>query len=314
VSQREAAPEGLEAPVDRFLEALHAARGASAHTVVAYAGDLAEIRAHLSREGVTAWSSVEADHVRRWVDASLQRGLDASSVSRKLSALRSFFRHGCRQGWWDRNPAAAVRGPRKRRPLPRALDESEMLKVVRAALDVMGGRGRARAPHPQARLRALRLRATIELLYGSGLRAGEALSLDWRDVDLREGFVRVQGKGGKEREVPMGKHAREALAAWRYASGNPPGDRPVFTTRNGRLSQRQLTKDFARVSRIAAIGRPVTAHALRHSFATHLLEHGADLRTVQELLGHARLTTTEVYTKVTVGRLKRVYARAHPRA
>ena len=133
-------------------------------------------------------------------------------------------------------------------------------------------------------------------------------------VDFNEHYVRVMGKGGKEREVPAGKDALDALARYRYACGNPGAGKPVFSTAFGRLSQRQLTKDFMRLTQVAGLGKTVTAHMLRHSFATHLLDRGADLRSVQELLGHARLTTTEVYTKVTTRRLKRIYSQAHPRA
>ncbi|MEK7475786.1 MAG: tyrosine recombinase XerC [Candidatus Coatesbacteria bacterium] len=307
-------PDSLTARVEKFLQSLSAARGASPNTILAYRGDLAEIAEFITGRNIAAWEDVAVNDVRAYAAAALQRGLGGASLSRRLSALRSFYQHGCRQGWFNANPAAGVRGPRKGRPLPRALDEAEMLKVLRATFEAMKAKETKRLGGQAARQRARRLRALVELLYSGGLRAAEAIGLNWGDVDLREGFVKVTGKGNKERVVPVGKHATEALADYRYACGNPGGNAPVFITKNGRLSQRMLTKDFARLTKLAAIGKPVTAHMLRHSFATHLLEHGADLRAVQELLGHARLTTTEIYTRITAKRLKRIYAKAHPRA
>ena len=307
-------PGTLVDPVAKFLQSLESARGASPHTVLAYRGDLAEIAEFMTGRGIASWKKVAVNDVRAYAARALQRGLGGASLSRKLSALRSFYQHGCRQGWFDSNPAAGVRGPRKGRPLPRALDEAEVLKVLRATFDAMKAKEVKHAGAVSVRQRSRRMRALVELLYGGGLRAAEALGMNWDDADLREGFVKVRGKGNKERVIPIGGKAKDALADYRYACGNPAGDKPVFVTQNGRMSQRMLTKDFARITRLAAIGKPVTAHMLRHSFATHLLDHGADLRVVQELLGHARLTTTEIYTHVTAKRLKRIYAKAHPRA
>lgn len=291
---------------DRFLRALSVEVGASAHTLEAYGRDLDEIGRFLAEtEKVTAWEGVTVANVRAFAAASLRRGLGGSSLARKLSSLRSFFQYGCRQGWFKANPALGVRGPRRGKPLPRALDEAEVLKILRAALSV-GRKGSG--------ARWLRVQAMLELLYGGGLRASEALGLNWGDVDLGRGFVEVLGKGAKERVAPIGRAATAALEAYRAACGHPGDGAPVFVTRWGRLSQRQLAKDFSALTSLASLGKRVTPHMLRHSFATHLLDRGADLRTVQELLGHARLTTTEVYTRVTAKRLKAVYAKAHPRA
>ncbi len=300
------APAGLHVRIDQFLRALSAERGASPHTLQAYRGDLNEITRHLGREGrAGSWEEVSVADVRGFAAESLRRGLGASSLARKLSSLRSFFQHGCRRGWFKANPALGVRSPRRGRPLPRALDEGEVLKVLRAALAV-GIKG--------SNVRWIRVKAILELLYGSGLRASEALGLVWGDVDFAEGFVSVTGKGAKERMVPVGRQSQDALKLYWVACGRPAETVPVFVTRWGRLSQRQLAKDFATLTRLASLGKQVTPHMLRHSFATHLLERGADLRVVQELLGHTRLTTTEVYTRVTVKRLKQIYAHAHPRA
>jgi site-specific recombinase XerD len=288
-----------------YLATLKSVRGASPHTLLAYGGDLDDARRHFAARGIAAWERVTVHHVRAYAADALQRGLKPVSLARRLSALRAFFRHGCRLGWFAANPALGVRGPHRHagRPLPRALDEEEVLKVIRAAWSLPKGR---------FALRTMRVGTLVELLYGGGLRAGEALGLDWDDLDLGAGFVRVRGKGGKEREVPLGAKALAALAAYRAALPRPVG--PVFPGKRARLTQRQLTKDFARLTREAGLGKRVTAHMLRHSFATHLLDRGADLRAVQELLGHARLTTTELYTRVTARRLKRIYAQAHPRA
>ncbi len=302
--------------VTEFLRSLTTTRGASAHTIDAYESDLREVRAFLTGRGLRPWKAVPVQAIRAYAADASARGLAAASLSRKLSTLRSFYKHGMIMGKFTANPALGVRGPRKGRPLPRALDAAEMLKLIRSAAGMIAaGRAAKGATGDAVRRRALRVSALVELLYGSGLRASEALGLDWRDVDLREGFVRVTGKGSKEREVPLGDKSSAALAQLRYAHGNPKGDTPVFISKLGeRISRRMLIKDFHRVSTLAAVGKPVTAHMLRHSFATHLLEHGADLRVVQELLGHSRLTTTEIYTKITAKRLRAVYDKAHPRA
>ncbi len=309
-----AARPAADRDVAVFLQSLTTTRGASAHTIAAYESDLREIRAFLTDKGIKPWKAVPVQAIRAYAADASARGLAGASLSRKLSALRSFYKHGMRMGWFTANPAAGVRGPRKPRPLPRALDATEMLKLLRAATTMPSAEGSG-AVADAGRLRALRIRVLVELLYGSGLRASEALGLDWSDVDLREGFVRVTGKGAKEREVPLGDKSSAALAQLRYSHGNPKGDAPVFISKLGeRISRRMLIKDFHRVSTLAAVGKPVTAHMLRHTFATHLLEGGADLRVVQELLGHSRLTTTEIYTKITAKRLRAVYDKAHPRA
>jgi len=292
--------------LEAFLKAMRAERGASENTITAYRSDLMEfIKYAASESGPREWEGVTVADVRGFAAEALGRGLGGSSLVRHLSSLRSFFRHGCRMGWFKANPALGIRGPRKGRPLPRALDEMEVLKVLRAALEV-GGKG--------SKLRWMRVKAMLEMLYGSGLRAAEALGLDWGDVDFSAGFVKVLGKGSKERVVPAGREALNALKDYREAMGGPKDGEPVFTTRFGRLSQRMLAKDFAALTRLAQLGKDITPHMLRHSFATHLLERGADLRAVQELLGHTRLTTTEIYTKITPKRLLQVYAQAHPKA
>jgi len=288
--------------VETFLKALSAEGGASARTVEAYRSDLADFTSYLAAHGVGKPDDATVANVREYAAEMTRKGLGPATLARHLSALRSFYGHGLRMKWFTANPALGVRGPRRGRSLPRALTEEEVLEVIRAAAG--------------SDKRHLRIMALVEILYGSGLRAGEALGLKWEDLDLPGGFARVCGKGGKERMVPVGGKSRETLVAYRVTLGREPrGEEPVFTSRLGRnLSQRQVAKDFAALTGTAGLGKTVTPHMLRHSFATHLLERGADLRSVQELLGHARLTTTEIYTKITTRRMREVYSRSHPRA
>ena len=223
----------MEGPVDLFLKSLSANRGASAHTLLAYRSDLAAVRSFMTAQGLGQWERVGVGEVRAYVAHAIGAGLGAASLSRRLSALRSFYAHGCRQGWFKANPALGVRGPKKPRRLPRALDEAEVKRLVRAAASLLAVRT-ARGNKPDTlRRRALRVQALVEVLYGGGLRAGEALELDWADVDFDGGFVQVRGKGGKERVIPLGKPAQKALADYRYACGNPPGRSPVFLSKSG---------------------------------------------------------------------------------
>ena len=310
VPGKKAGGGGTLSPVESFLRSLAVERGASPHTVAAYRGDLGNYSAWLARSGHAGGpEGAGTMEVRSYAASFVGSGLSPRSLSRRLSAIRSFYLHGCRHGWFKSNPALGVRGPRRARtgarPLPRALEPNEVLKVIRASL-VVGGRRKSE--------RALRVWALVELLYASGLRASEALGLNWGETDLSGCIVRVKGKGEKERMVPFGRTAQEALRSLKSVAPDAGDGAPVFATPFGRLSQRQLTKDFAAITLRAALGKKVTAHMLRHSFATHMLEAGADLRSVQEFLGHSRLTTTEIYTRVTARRLKQVYARAHPRA
>jgi len=290
--------------IDQFLRSLLAERGASTHTLTAYRSDLADFTSWLGRRGKGGdMSVVSVDDVRLYSSELLHGGLSASSLARHLSSIRSFFSHGCRMGWFKANPALGARSPRRGRPLPRALSEEEMLSVIRASARGTGNRG-------------ARLVAMVELLYGGGLRASEALGMNWGDLDMAGGFVRVRGKGSKERMLPLGQGACDALLDLsRLTDAKISPKDPVFTSRLGtRLSQRQVAKDFAFLTGNAGLDKRVTPHMLRHSFATHLLERGADLRSVQELLGHAKLTTTEIYTRVTAKRMKEIYNRSHPRA
>ncbi len=286
-------------PVSRYLSYLAVERGASAHTQRGYARDLREFERFLAERGGRGLASADPRDVRAWLAWLHGRGLARASVARKLSSLRSCYRFLVRRGVVTRNPARQVRTPRVGPRLPSVLPKDE----ARELLD------RSPAPSPAG----LRDHALLELLYATGIRVAEACALDWRDVDLRQGVVRVVGKGGREREVPVGAAALDALAAYARGGGGAAG--PVFANlRGGRLTTRSAHRIVGRRAREAGLARRVTPHTMRHSFATHMLGEGADLRLIQELLGHSRLSTTQRYTHVSPERLMRVYDAAHPRA
>jgi tyrosine recombinase XerC len=282
-----------------FLRYLDLQRGASRHTLRGYAADLAEFRAFLSREGVGDLADADARTVRAWLAWLHERKLAKSSIARKLATVRSCFRYLARVGRVEINPARQVRSPRLPKRLPSFLpkDESKDLLDTGAERSLAG----------------LRDHALLELLYATGLRVSECCGLDLDDVDRRGGSVRVMGKGGKERVVPAGDAALAALEAWLLIRGEARG--ALFTNaRGGRLGTRSVHRIVKQRARGAGIDRRVTPHTLRHTFATHMLGEGADLRLIQELLGHSRLTTTQRYTHVSPEHLMKVYDSAHPRA
>lgn len=302
--------DALSGQLQRFLDHLSVERGLSPHTVAAYRRDLARYGAFLRERGTTDARRVGDGDVAAfmaWISASTHgdgRPYRASSLVRALSAVRSFHRYLLREQTTARDPSAAVVRPRLPRSLPRPLPLEDVFRLLAA---------------PRTDTVGLRDRAVLETLYGAGLRVSELTGLDVDDVDLEEGSVRVLGKGGKEREVPLGRYAVEALEAYLRRS------RPQLATarsraalflnqRGGRLTRQGVTLILARAARSAGIERRVSPHVLRHSFATHLLEGGADVRVVQELLGHASVATTQVYTLVTREHLREVYEMAHPRA
>jgi len=316
-----ALPAPFEKALVEFDAHLCAERGASPETRRAY---LADARAFGAFLGETP-SAAELADVYRWL-AVLSRRCEASTVARKLGSLRTFYRFLAREGLCASDPTLGVAAPRtpRRLPKPVSVDECEAL----AEADAPGGAGSERAgegakPRPErAEAARLRDRALVELLYGAGLRVGELVGLDVRDLDLRRGDVRVWGKGGKERVVPLPGAAREALTAW-IAWRKRPGllAEPLFPSLRARpdgsprrLSARDVRRTLARRAHRAGVAGRIHPHRLRHSYATHLLDMGADLREIQELLGHASLSTTQKYTAVSAERLLEVYDRAHPRA
>lgn len=302
--------------IDRFLEHLRDERNLSDHTLRAYGRDLESFLAFLAGEfldkspAAIRPGEVDPLSVRSFLASLARRGVGPRSQARALSAVRSLLRYGCREGVLERNPAAGVRTPKQPRKLPRHLRPGE----IETLLESVEG------DEPLER----RDRAILEMLYATGLRVGELLSLDWGDLDLKSRVLRVFGKGGKERMVPFGRHAADSLEGWREAweELRPPSPDPVHEAgepvflnyRGGRLSARSVRRLIDRRVREAAIAGGVHPHTLRHTFATHLLEGGADLRSIQEHLGHSSLSTTQNYTHLELERLQSVYREAHPRA
>lgn len=288
--------------LDAHLRALRVQKGLSEHTTQSYGRDLGQYAEFLSERGVSL-TTASSDDVRAFLAGGEWR---PSTRARKAAALRSFYREAIQNSLVGADPTRALAGPRLESRLPRVLSIAEVEKLL--AL-------------PKADPRGLRDRALLETLYGAGLRASEVLSLRMQDIDLDVGFVRALGKGDKERVVPLGRMAVEALRAYnergrRLLGGAGRLKAPeIFLNDRGRcLSRQGLHLIIKRYVREAGLPEDVSAHTLRHSFATHLLEGGADLRAVQEMLGHADLSTTQIYTHVSSAHLQKVYRDAHPRA
>ncbi|MFN2588357.1 MAG: tyrosine recombinase XerC [Actinomycetota bacterium] len=298
----------ITSAIERFLRACSAERDLSPHTVAAYGRDLGQFAEWTARGGTTDLRRVERTALRRYVAFLGERRYARRSVARKVSAVRSLLAWAVTHGLIESNPAGDVPVPKLDRPLPKVLKASDAARLCGLPPD----------DEPVGR----RDRAILELLYGSGLRVAELCSLDVDDVDTRAGRLRVTGKGRKERRVPVSRPACRAVAAY-VTDGRAdlvrPGSLPdarhalFLNARGGRLGPRSVRSMLAKY--LSAEGAaPVGPHALRHSFATHLLDGGADLRAVQELLGHESLATTQIYTHVSTERLKKVYEQSHPRA
>ena len=293
------APEGDgKAAIERFLAHLRVERRASAHTLRAYRLELERLLGAL--EPLASWADVDRDALRR-VLADRGKEVGRRSLSRTVATLRSFFAYLRRSGAIEQNPAALLRSPRFPSSLPRYLSEANLRRILTTAEridDVLAARDLA----------------LLEVLYGSGLRASEAAALDWVDVSFDQSLAHVRsGKGGKDRYVPLSRPALAALRALADLSA-PPTRGPVFRGRGeARMSVRTVARVVAQAMQRVGLP-PVGPHGLRHSCATHLLDHGADLRSIQELLGHASLSTTQRYTHVSLGKLRETYQRFHPRA
>jgi len=299
--------------VARFRRYLGSERRLSAHTDRAYARDLAALVSYCDRMKIPEWSRLDSQHVRAFAAHSHAGGLGARSIQRRLSAVRSFYNfllrespreaaRGRRGGRISGNPAHEVRAPKARRHLPPTLDADQMARL----LEIPGGD-----------VLSARDRALMELLYSSGLRLAELVSLDVTSVDLKDRVVQVLGKGRKSRIVPVGRTAATALRAWlkERALLAKPDERALFIARNGRrLGPRAVQLRVAQWARRQGLSQHVHPHLFRHSFASHLLESSGELRSVQELLGHADISTTQIYTHLDFQHLARIYDATHPRA
>jgi len=293
----------VQATSASFLRHLELERNASPRTIEAYSEDLAQFRAYLLRELGREARPEDVDHllIRGFLAELHRRGLKKVSSARKLAALRTFFRYLCREGRLDKNPARLLLTPRREKRIPEVLDEAQVARLLEM---------------PGEALAAQRGRAILELLYATGMRCAELVSLDTAELDLEGRLVRVLGKGGKQRVVLFGGRAREALRAWLAARRDlrPRTDALFLNARGGRLTDRSVRSLVAARVKAVALERRCSPHTLRHSFATHLLMRGADLRAIQELLGHASLSTTQRYTHVDTRHILEVYKKAHPRA
>jgi integrase/recombinase XerC len=298
----------MQREIAQFLRYLQVERGASPHTIKGYREDLTASAQYFADEnGVTPDpATLSAVDLRSLLSALHEAGFAKTSIARKLASLRSFYRFGQREGWVTSNPARALRNPRKGRQLPHFLTTDEI--------------GQLLAAPPARSAMGLRDRAILETLYSAGLRVSELVGLNDGDMDLVQGVLRVRGKGRKERLAPLGSHAIAALQAWlkvrTVAPREPQGrEAPAFTNRFGtRLTTRSVGRMLEKYLRQTALDTRTSPHTLRHSFATHLLDRGADIRSVQELLGHKSLVTTQIYTHVSTANLRAAYEKAHPRA
>ncbi|MBM4089922.1 MAG: tyrosine recombinase XerC [Planctomycetes bacterium] len=296
----------MHAAIARFLRFLKVERNASDLTVKAYGEDLSALVGFLADDAgnVCRPAEITPQHVRQYAAALAQAGYAKSSVARHLASLRSFFRYTQREGLTDQNPAKPLRNPRPDRKLPHFLTTAEIARLLKAppANEPLGARDIA----------------MLETMYSAGLRVSELVGINLPDLDLAEGLVRVRGKGRRERLSPLGSYAQRAIRRWlamRQPSPQLRGEQPLFLNRFGkRLTTRSVARALEKYLKVTGLDRRTSPHTLRHSFATHLLDRGADIRSVQELLGHKSLVTTQIYTHVTTAGLRQAYEKAHPRA
>lgn len=286
----------------QFIEHLRSEKNYSPHTLSSYRRDLNTLAAWCGAQGIAQWRQLDVHHLRAFSAARHRRGRSGRTLQRELSAARSFFDYLLREDQLQHNPAASVSAPRSPRALPHTLDTDQIGRL----LDI-----------DSAAPRAVRDRAIMELFYSSGLRLAELVALDIPDIDLADGVVRVTGKGRKARIVPIGTQARQALTRWLAVRADHAGSdaRALFTGPGGRrLQARSVQRRVRHWALQRGLDTRVHPHLLRHSFASHLLESSGDLRAVQELLGHADISTTQIYTHLDFQHLAKIYDAAHPRA
>jgi len=318
----------MDSAVKQFLIYLRAVRNSSPNTIRSYQNDLEQFLAFLTPPGTPMPSPTEITHVmiREFIAHLHDLKLEKSSIARKLAAIRSFFKYALREGFVLRSPARLIATPKLPKRIPAVLSAEDLNAfldgIAEGAPGASGRRGKPTAQSEASRLMVRRDRAVLELLYASGLRVSELTGLNLADMDRKEKMLRVRGKGNKERIVPYGGKAEKALEAYepvrdeilRKSGGR--GDRQaVFLNHFGtRLTQRSVARLVKKYARLANVNWDLHPHSLRHAFATHLLADGADLRAIQELLGHSSLSTTQRYTHATIRQLLEVFDKAHPRA
>ncbi|WP_213878212.1 tyrosine recombinase XerC [Pseudomonas sp. dw_358] len=291
----------MEAQLEAYCAYLRNERQVSPHTLQAYRQDLGKVLAFCQKEQLARWSALDIQHLRRLIARLHQQGQSSSSLARLLSAVRGLYRYLNREGLCSHDPANGLSPPKGERRLPKTLDTDRALQLLEGAVE--------------DEFLAVRDQAILELFYSSGLRLSELTGLDLEQLDLSDGLVQVHGKGSKTRVLPVGRKAREALNAWLplRALSNPPDD-AVFVSQQGRRLGPRAIQLRVKAAGARELGQNLHPHMLRHSFASHLLESSQDLRAVQEMLGHADIATTQIYTHLDFQHLASVYDSAHPRA
>lgn len=292
----------LAIAVSDFLRHLTVEQQVSSHTVAAYRRDLSKLLVFADNASLTGTLSLEPHHLRHCLAMLHKKGLAPRSLHRWLSACRSFFSFALAQNWMKKDPSAGIQAPKTSRPLPKVLDADQVGQLM-----ILAGND----------FLQLRDRTMLELMYSCGLRLSEMVGLNLKDVDVAAAELRVIGKGSKTRVLPIGRLALAALNDWirlRQDCARGDADALFISQRGGRLQARSVQKRFARIGILQGVNVPLHPHMLRHSFASHILESSGDLRSVQELLGHANLSTTQIYTHLDFQHLAKVYDDAHPRA
>jgi integrase/recombinase XerC len=309
--------------VKGFLQYLEHERQASQHTLAGYEQDIVQFASFMypERQEFTQWHEVDVFVARSFVVELQKAGLTKTSVLRKISAIRSFYRYMVRENIVEKNPFTGLNSPRKERNLPRVMSVDEITRLVEAPQKYwLEANAKGTSQDEDSGLfAASRDTALIELIYSGGLRISEAIGLNFSDLDLLGDIAKVKGKGKKERLCPVGRLAVNAIRKYlllrRLRSEDERGNAPVFVNKHGtRLTPRSFQRNLKLYLELSGLPCQLTPHKLRHSFATHLLDAGADLRSVQEMLGHENLSTTQIYTHVSAERLKTAYRKAHPRA
>ena len=286
--------------VELFLNYLRAEKWASQHTLAAYQRDLRKLRAFCVEQKVNEWQHVQVTHVRQYVAARHKDGIGSKSIQRELAAIRSFFTFLLKKQLVEQNPASGIRAPKAQKKLPKTLDVDQVAGILDAKPDCVLD---------------IRDLAIFELFYSSGLRLSELVMLDIVDVGLAEGIIRVlHGKGGKQRQVPVGAKAVGAIRQWLACRPDCDSNALFVSARGARLGQRSVQLRLERWCLKNGLAERIHPHMLRHSFASHLLESSQDIRAVQELLGHADVSTTQIYTHLDFQHLANVYDKSHPRA